>query len=135
MSALMAVANEGDDVIIIEPYHENYSVAVEFAGAKAVYVPLIPPHYELDLDRLRAAFSDKTRAILLNTPHNPTGGVFTGAEMEESPRSAENLTRSASPTKFMTTSFTMGESISPSRRWTGCMNGRLPSAGWENHSH
>lgn len=82
MSALMAVANEGDEVVIIEPYHENYSVAAEFAGAKPVYVPLIPPHYELDLDRLRAAFSNRTRAILLNTPHNPTGRVLTQQEME-----------------------------------------------------
>lgn len=81
-AALMAVVNEGDQVIIIEPYHENYVAAAIFAGAQPVYVSLLPPRYELDLDRLRAALSKKTRAILLNTPHNPTGRVFTRAEME-----------------------------------------------------
>lgn len=82
ISAFMAVANTGDEVVIIEPYHENYVAAAVFAGATPVFVPLVPPHYELDLDRLRAAFSTKTRAILLNTPQNPTGRVFTRAEME-----------------------------------------------------
>lgn len=82
IAAFMGIANPGDEVIIIEPYHENYVVAAVFAGAKPVFVPLVPPHYELDLDRLRAAFSNKTRAILVNTPHNPTGRVFTRAEME-----------------------------------------------------
>lgn len=82
ISAFMAIANTGDEVVIIEPYHENYAAAAVFAGAKPVFVPLVPPHYELDLDRLRKAFSNKTRAILLNTPHNPTGRVFTREEME-----------------------------------------------------
>lgn len=82
IASFMSVANAGDEVILIEPYHENYVAAAVFAGAKPVFVPLVPPHYELDLDRLRAAFSSKTRAILLNTPHNPTGRVFTREEME-----------------------------------------------------
>lgn len=82
IAALMGIANAGDEVIIIEPYHENYVAAAVFAGAQPVFVPLVPPHYELDLDRLRAAFSNKTRAILLNTPHNPTGRVFTQQELE-----------------------------------------------------
>lgn len=82
IAAFMGIANAGDEVVIIEPYHENYVAAAIFAGAKPVFVPLLPPHYELDLDKLRAAFSNKTRAILINTPHNPTGRVFTRAEME-----------------------------------------------------
>lgn len=82
ISSIMAVANAGDEVLIIEPLHENYAAAAAFADAKPVYVPLEPPHYELDLDRLRAAFSKKTAAIILNTPHNPTGRVFTREEME-----------------------------------------------------
>lgn len=82
IAAFMSLANTGDEVVIIEPYHENYVAAAVFAGAKPVFMPLVPPRYELDLDRLRAAFSHKTRAILLNTPHNPTGRVFTRAEME-----------------------------------------------------
>jgi aspartate/methionine/tyrosine aminotransferase len=82
VAALMAVANPGDEVVIIEPYHENYVAACAFAGAQPVFVPLEPPRYELDLERLRRAFSAKTRAILINTPHNPTGRVFTRAELE-----------------------------------------------------
>lgn len=81
-SSFLALVNPGDEVVIIEPYHENYVAAVVFAGATPVSVPLVPPHYELDFDRLRRAFSPRTRAILLNTPHNPTGRVFTRAEME-----------------------------------------------------
>ena len=80
--ALRAVVNPGDQVVIIEPYHENYVAATVFAGAQPVFVALEPPQYALDLDRLRRAFSTKTRAIILNTPHNPTGRVFTRDELE-----------------------------------------------------
>jgi aspartate/methionine/tyrosine aminotransferase len=82
VAALMAVANPGDEVVIVEPYHENYVAACAFAGAQPVFVPLEPPRYELDVEQLRRAFSNKTRAILVNTPHNPTGRVFTRAELE-----------------------------------------------------
>jgi aminotransferase len=82
VAALMATVNPGDEVIIIEPYHENYVAACVFAGALPVFVALEPPRYELDVERLRRAFSKNTRAILVNTPHNPTGRVFTRAELE-----------------------------------------------------
>lgn len=82
IASLLAVANRGDEVLIVEPFHENYLAAAAFADAKPVFVPLEPPHYELDLDRLRQAFSNKTAAIILNTPHNPTGRVLTRAELE-----------------------------------------------------
>lgn len=82
ISAIMGTANRGDEVVIIEPLHENYAAAAAFADAVPVYVPLEPPRYDLDLDRLRQAFSKKTAAIILNTPHNPTGRVLTRAEME-----------------------------------------------------
>ncbi|WP_218079661.1 pyridoxal phosphate-dependent aminotransferase [Anthocerotibacter panamensis] len=79
--ALLAVADPGDEVIILEPFHENYLPATLFAQARPVFVPLEPPAYALDLDRLAHAFSDRTRAIILNTPHNPTGRVFTRTEL------------------------------------------------------
>ncbi|HZQ09744.1 MAG TPA: aminotransferase class I/II-fold pyridoxal phosphate-dependent enzyme [Anaerolineae bacterium] len=82
IATLMGIANPGDEVILIEPYHENYLAAVVFAGAQPVFVPLEPPVYQLDLERLRRAFTPKTRAIILNTPHNPTGRVFSRQEME-----------------------------------------------------
>lgn len=81
VSALMGIVEPGDEVIIIEPAHENYAPAVRFAGATPIFVPLLPPDYALDLDRLRAAISRRTRAILLNTPHNPSGRVFTADEI------------------------------------------------------
>lgn len=81
-ATLMSLANPGDEVIILEPFHEGFAPAVMFTGASPRFVSLEPPDYSLDLDRLRAAFSARTRAILLNTPHNPTGRVFTLAELE-----------------------------------------------------
>lgn len=82
ISAVMATVNPGEELVIIEPFHENYLAAAAFAQAKPVYVPLEPPHYQLDLDRIRAAFTPKTKAIILNSPHNPTGRVFSRTELE-----------------------------------------------------
>lgn len=81
-ATLMAIINPGDEVIIIEPFHEGYLPAAIFAGATPRFVPLEAPDYALDPDKLRAAFSARTKAILLNTPHNPTGRVFTRDELE-----------------------------------------------------
>jgi len=81
-ATLMGLLNTGDEVIIIEPYHEGFAPAVVFAGGTPRFVPLEPPHYALDVDRLRAAFNSRTRAILINTPHNPTGRIFTRVELE-----------------------------------------------------
>ncbi len=82
IAAVMCAVNPGEELIIIEPFHENYAAAAAFAQAKPVYVPLAPPRYELDLDHLRRAFSRQTKAIILNSPHNPTGRVFSRAELE-----------------------------------------------------
>lgn len=81
-ATLMGIVNPGDEVIIIEPFHEGFLPAAVFAGAIPRFVPIIPPDYALDLDRLRTAFSPRVRAIILNTPHNPTGRVFTRTELE-----------------------------------------------------
>jgi len=82
LATLMGIINKGDEVIIIEPYHEGYLPAVVFAGGVPHFVPLESPDYILDLDRLRDAFNERTKAIIINTPHNPTGHVFTRQEME-----------------------------------------------------
>jgi aminotransferase len=79
--SLMGIANPGDEVVVIEPFHENFVPAVAFAGARPVFVPLDPPDYRLDPDRLRQSFGPRTRAILVNTPHNPTGRVFATEEL------------------------------------------------------
>lgn len=80
-SAIMSIVNPGDEVILLEPYFDIYLPAVEWAGGIPVYVPLRPPTWKFDPDELRSAFSDRTRAIILNTPHNPTGRVFTREEL------------------------------------------------------
>ncbi len=82
VAALMAIADPGDEVIIIEPAHENYTPAVRFAGARPIYVPLLPPHYALDVERLEAAVTASSKAIILNTPHNPSGRVLGREELE-----------------------------------------------------
>jgi aminotransferase len=80
-SVFMALIDPGDEVIVLEPFYENYGPDAILAGAKPVFVPMDRPHWSLDLDRLKAAFSKRTKAIVLNTPHNPTGRVFTRAEI------------------------------------------------------
>ena len=80
-SVFLALIDPGDEVIVLEPFYENYGPDAILAGAKPVFVPLEAPDWRLDPERLRAAFSPRTKAIVLNTPHNPTGRVFTRAEI------------------------------------------------------
>lgn len=80
-ACLLAILDPGDEILIIEPAHENYIPSAIFAGARSVAVPLEAPDYRLDPDRLVDAVTPRTRALLLNTPHNPTGRVFDEEEM------------------------------------------------------
>ena len=80
-AVFLALINPGDEVIVFEPFYENYGPDAILAGAKPVFVPLEGPEWTLDPEKLRAAFSDRTRAIVVNTPHNPTGRVFTREEI------------------------------------------------------
>ena len=80
-AALLALLNPGDEVLIIEPAHENYIPSAIFAGAKAVALALEPPNYRLDAEKLDRAVTPRTRALILNTPHNPTGRVFDAQEI------------------------------------------------------
>ncbi|MCT2361787.1 aminotransferase class I/II-fold pyridoxal phosphate-dependent enzyme [Kocuria marina] len=74
-AALLSVLQPGDEVVMFEPRYDLYGAAVEFTGATPVPVPLLPPTFTPDPDDVRAAFSPRTRAVILNDPHNPTGTV------------------------------------------------------------
>jgi aminotransferase len=81
IATLLAVVNAGDEVIVFEPFYENYGPDTILADARPVYVPL-EPGTPLDLDQLAAAFSPRTRAIIVNTPSNPAGRVLNRTELE-----------------------------------------------------
>ena len=87
ISTLLAICNPGDEVIILEPFYENYVPDTLLSGAKPRYVKLRPPSTEdgewtFDEQELRSAFHNHTKAIIINTPNNPTGKVFSRAELE-----------------------------------------------------
>ena len=80
-SVFLALLDPGDEVIVFEPFYENYGPDAILAGAIPTFVPLERPHWTIDPDRLKKAFTKRTKALVLNTPHNPTGRVMTRAEM------------------------------------------------------
>jgi aminotransferase len=80
--ALISVINPGDEVILSQPFYENYWPDCVLAGATPRFVPVRPPHWKFDPDELAAAFNDWTKAIVLCNPNNPTGAVFTRDELE-----------------------------------------------------
>src|SRR6516165_4699349 len=82
IASLLAVINPGDEVIIFEPFYENYGPDTILAGATPRYVALHDPDYSINPAELAAAFNPHTKAIIVNTPHNPTGKVFSRAELE-----------------------------------------------------
>jgi N-succinyldiaminopimelate aminotransferase len=82
-AALIALMEPGDEAIAFEPYYDSYAACIAMAGGTRVPVTLRPPGFRPDLDALRAAITPRTRLILLNTPHNPTGAVFSRAELAE----------------------------------------------------
>jgi aspartate/methionine/tyrosine aminotransferase len=81
--AIQAFAGPGDEVIVFEPFYDSYLPSAVLAGASLRVVTLRPPDWSFDRDELRAAFGPRTRAILVNTPHNPTGKLFSRAELAE----------------------------------------------------
>ena len=82
IAAMLALLDPGDEVVVFEPFYENYGPDAILSGAVPRYVTLHEPDWHIDEAELRAAFGPRTRGIVLNTPHNPTGKVFTRAELE-----------------------------------------------------
>jgi aminotransferase len=82
IAALLGLVNPGEKVIIIDPSHENYVAGVRFAGAEPLFVSMRPPLFNLDPAELQAAFAQRPKAIIFNTPHNPSGRVFDRATLQ-----------------------------------------------------
>jgi aspartate/methionine/tyrosine aminotransferase len=82
ISSMLAIINPGDEVVVFEPFYENYGPDAILSGATPRFVKLQPPDWTFDPDELAAAFGPATKAIILNTPNNPTGKVFERAELE-----------------------------------------------------
>jgi aminotransferase len=82
ISTLLAICDPGDEVIVLEPFYENYAPDAAISGATPVFVPLRPPSFGFDPDELARAFTSRTKAIIVNTPNNPTGRVFSRSELE-----------------------------------------------------
>lgn len=91
MAAMMTACNPGDKVIVFSPFYENYGADAILSGAEPVYVPLRPPDFSFDPDELRRAFEQRPKALILCNPSNPTGKVFTRAELETIAHLAEEF--------------------------------------------
>ncbi len=79
-SVLLGLCDTGDEVVVLEPTYDSYQACIALAGATPKFITLRPPTYDIDLDAMRAAITPKTKLILLNTPHNPTGKMITADE-------------------------------------------------------
>jgi methionine aminotransferase len=82
-AAIHAVVRSGDEVIVLDPCYDSYEPAIELAGGHAVHVPLAAPSFAVDWQRVKDAISPRTRMIMLNSPHNPTGAMLTRADLDE----------------------------------------------------
>jgi methionine aminotransferase len=82
LTAVLAIVHPGDEVIVLDPCYDSYEPNITLAGGRAVHVPLTPRTFRPDFDRIAAALGPRTRAIIVNTPHNPSATVWTAGEMQ-----------------------------------------------------
>lgn len=75
-SVIQAIIHQGDEVIIFDPSYDSYAPSVQLVGGKAVHIPLHAPDFSVDWDQVKSAITDKTRMVIVNTPHNPTGAIW-----------------------------------------------------------
>lgn len=91
IACLLALLNTGDEIVVFEPFYENYWPDSQLSGATCRYVPLRPPDWTFDYSELRSAFNSRTRAVIVNTPNNPSGRVFSHQELVELGRLCEEF--------------------------------------------
>lgn len=82
-SAIQALVHAGDEVIVFDPSYDSYAPSIALVGAKAVHIPLVAPHFHVDWNRVAAAINDKTRMVIVNTPHNPTGAIWSQQDWQQ----------------------------------------------------
>lgn len=82
-AAIAALVRAGEEVIVFDPAYDSYEPAIELQGARAVHIPLTVPSFSIDWQRVRDAITPKTRMILINSPHNPSGAVLSRADLDE----------------------------------------------------
>jgi len=82
-AAIHAVVRPGDEVIVFDPAYDSYEPSVTLAGGRTIHVPLTRPSFSIDWDRLKSALSDRTRLVIVNSPHNPSGALLTDADLAE----------------------------------------------------
>jgi len=90
--AIAAVVHAGDEVIVLDPAYDSYDPVIRLQGGVAVHVPLTAPRYRIDWERIEAAITSRTRLLILNSPHNPTGMVMQDADITACPRCAPATT-------------------------------------------
>ncbi|KAK1278702.1 hypothetical protein QJS04_geneDACA007142 [Acorus gramineus] len=90
-SAVFAVIDPGDEVLLFDPAYETYETCIALAGGVPVYVALDPPNWKLNVERFMKSFTDRTKAVVLNSPHNPTGKVFSRDELETIAKACRNM--------------------------------------------
>jgi methionine transaminase len=81
-SAVSALVDAGDDVIMFDPSYDSYAPAVILAGGRPIRIPLAPPHFAIDWQRVREAVTPRLRLVMINTPHNPTGSVLSASDLD-----------------------------------------------------
>lgn len=82
-SAVLALVGAGDEVLVFDPAYDSYDPAVRLAGARCVHVPLLPPTFAYDWDRVRAAVNERTRMVIINSPHNPACTVMSREDLDQ----------------------------------------------------
>ncbi|MFK8019870.1 MAG: pyridoxal phosphate-dependent aminotransferase [Pseudomonadales bacterium] len=82
-AAIMATVQTGDEVIVFDPAYDSYEPGIQMAGGKAVHIPLSAPHFAIDWQRVKDSITSRTRMIVLNSPHNPTGATLSADDLDE----------------------------------------------------